>query len=211
MIVEETWKTPDVLKLSQNDRKRHKVNVLKSPEHYLRNVGEEKRWRCSDYCQHKVLDAVMQHLTQQSLAQVFFHIFTSLFYYSTNIWVRVAQRRSKARTSSYLLAKPRMFSSSPHSQRSQTTSKSQLQKCLTKATVLWINIKNRPQELDFKKINPAAPNFLSLLDVVLTFDVKCIFLNWNLSLNYLWTMNSFKKNNCFLIRINAVVFVSEFP
>lgn len=97
-------------------------------------------------------------------------------------------------------------------QRSQTTSKSQLQKCLTNATVLWINIKNRPQELDLKKINPAAPNFLSLLDVVLNFDMKCIFLNWNLSLNYLWTMNSFKKNNYFLItRINAVVLLSEFP
>lgn len=212
MIVEKTWKTPDVLKLTQDEIKRHKVNVLQSPEHYLRNVGVDKRWRCSDCCQHKVLDAVMQHLTQHSLAQVFFHIFTSLSYCSTNIWVRAAQRRSKTRTSSYLLAKPRMFSSSPPPQRSQTTSKSQLPKCLTEAILLWINIKNRPQELDLKKINPAAPNFLSLLDVVLNFDMKCIFLNWNLSLNYLWTMNSFKKNNCFLItRINAVVFVSEFP
>lgn len=84
---------------------------------------------------------------------------------------------------------------------------------LTKATFLWINIKNRPQELDLKKNhNPAALNFLSLLDVVLNFDMKCIFLNWNLSLNYLWTMNCFRKNNCLLIaRISAVVFVSEFP
>lgn len=153
----------------------------------------------------------MQHLTQQSLAQVFFHFFPSLFFCNTNIWIHAAQRRSKARTSSYLLAKPRMFSSSPPPQRSQTTSKSQLQKCLTKATVSWINIKNRSQELALK-INPAAPNFLSLLDVVLNFDMKCIFPNSNLSLNYLWTMNSFKKNNCFLItRINAVVFLSEFP
>lgn len=113
MNAEKTWKPLDVLKLTQNEIKRHKLNVLKSPKHYLRNVGEEKRWRCSEYCQHKVLDAVMQHLTQQSLAQVFFHIFTSLFYCSTNIWIHEAQRRLKARTSSYLLAKTRMFSSFP--------------------------------------------------------------------------------------------------
>ena len=63
-----------------------------------------------------------------------------------------------------------------------------------------------------KKKNPAALNFLSLLDIVLNCDMKCIFLNWNLSLNYFRTMNSFKKNNCLLIAgINAVVFVSEFP
>lgn len=72
MVVEETWKTQDFLKRTQNEIKRHKVNVLKSPEHYLGNVGEEKRWRCSDYCQHKVLDTVTQHLTQQSLAQMAF-------------------------------------------------------------------------------------------------------------------------------------------
>jgi len=72
MIVEETWKTQDFVKLIQKEIKNDKLNVLKSPEHYLRNVEEEKRWRCSDYCQHKVRDTIMQHLTQQSLAQVCF-------------------------------------------------------------------------------------------------------------------------------------------
>lgn len=71
MIVEEIWKTQDFLKLAQKEIKRHTVNALKSPEHYMGKVGEEKRWRCADYCQHKVLITIMQHLTQQSLAPIF--------------------------------------------------------------------------------------------------------------------------------------------
>lgn len=122
------------------------VNVLKSAEQYLGNEGEEERWRCSGYCQHRVLDTIIQHTTWQSFACVF----SGNFCY-TNIWVCAVQRRSNARKNSYLLAKPRISASSPPPQKSQTTSKSQLQNCLTKATFLWINIKNRPQELDLKK------------------------------------------------------------
>lgn len=142
MIVEETWKPWDFLKPTESEVKRHKVNILKSCEHYLGNVGEEKRWRCSGYCQHRYATSN----TAESCSSAFSGNFCC-----TNVWVHAEQRRSKARTSSYLLAKPRMFSSPPP-QKSQTTSKSQLQKCLTKATFLWINIKNRPQELDLKKI-----------------------------------------------------------
>ena len=74
--------------------------------------------------------------------------------------------------------------------------KSQFQTCLTKVVFLWINIQNRPQEVDLTKKtnkqtkkNPKQNNssadlsFLSLMEV-LGFDMKCVFLNWNLSLNY---------------------------
>lgn len=56
---------------------------------------------------------------------------------------------------------------------------------LTKAVFFWINIQNRPQEVDLKKQQEetADLSFLSLMDV-LGFDMKCVFLNWNLSLNY---------------------------
>lgn len=68
----------------------------------------------------------------------------------TTIWVCAIQRTSNARTSSYLWPSQECFHSPPPQKR-QTTSKSQFQKCLIKAIFLWINIKNRPQELDLKK------------------------------------------------------------
>ena len=63
MTAEEIWKTQDLLKLTQMEIKRYKVNILKSPERYSGNV-EEERWRCVRYCQHKVLSTIKDHLIQ---------------------------------------------------------------------------------------------------------------------------------------------------
>lgn len=146
MIVEETWKTWDFLKITQVEIKRHKVNILKSHEHYVGNVGEEKRWRCSGSCEHKVPNTVTQHLIQQSLAQVSFQGTSAAPMFES---VLDGGRQKQERVHTFWPSQECFHSPPP--QKSQTTSKSQLRKCLTKATFLWINIKNRPQELDLKK------------------------------------------------------------
>lgn len=125
------------------------------------------------------------------------------------VWVHAVQRRSNARISSYPVAKPKIFSTSPHPQKSQTTSKSQLQKYLTTVIFLWIDIQNRPEEIGLKKKKKkfCCPEFHVTSGCCIRFWYEMCFSELEFALNYSWTMNSFKKNNCLLItRINAVFF-----
>lgn len=163
MIVEETWKTQDFLKLTQKEIKRHKVNVLKSPEHYLGNVGEEKRWTCSDYCQHKVLNMVTQHITQQSLAQVCFQG-TSAAPIFEPMLCRGGQMQEQVHT---FWPSQECFQLLPLPKRANPLANHSFKNIWLKQLFYESTLKIDVKNWTYKKNNPATLNFPSLFNVVL--------------------------------------------